>query len=90
MTGANKTDRKQSTSWLKRQEERKKMEAIKLLEREIREKEEEEKRAKVEKIMARKAKLKEKERLERLSLKLSQKKLLRMKRREGRTKKIAG
>ena len=66
------------------------MEAIRLLEREMREKEEAERTEKIEKIKARKLKLAEKQRIERLALKLSQKKLMRLKKREGRTKKIAG
>ncbi|PLW18092.1 hypothetical protein PCASD_16131 [Puccinia coronata f. sp. avenae] len=70
---------KQSTSWLKRQEERKKLEANKKLERDIRDREEQEKQDKIAKIKQRKLLLKEKERLQQLSIKISQKKLARIK-----------
>jgi hypothetical protein len=79
---------KQSTSWLKRQEERKKLEANKKLERDIRDGEEQEKQDKIAKIKQRKLLSKEKERLQQLSIKISQKKLARIKKRQGRTKKI--
>ncbi|KAH9454421.1 hypothetical protein Pst134EB_014507 [Puccinia striiformis f. sp. tritici] len=84
------TGNKQSISWHKRQEERKKMESIKILEREIKDQQEQEQKLKIEKIKARKLKIKENERLEKLKLKISLKKLMRIKKREGRTKKISG
>lgn len=81
---------KQSKSWAKRQIERQKIESVKNLEKQIKLEAETVAEKKKEANRIRKAKIAEKERLEKLSLKLSQKKLARMKKRLGRSKKVSG
>ncbi|KAG0139820.1 hypothetical protein CROQUDRAFT_101007 [Cronartium quercuum f. sp. fusiforme G11] len=81
---------KQSISWAKRQVERQKLNSAKALERQIKSELEAEAERRREAIKARRAKAAEKERLEKLSAKLSQKKLARMKKRLGRSKAISG
>lgn len=66
---------------MKRQEQRKKEEAIKLLEREIKSKEQDERDQKVQRIKDRRLKKLEAERLEAFNLKLNQKKSIRLKNR---------
>ncbi|KNZ60101.1 uncharacterized protein VP01_160g9 [Puccinia sorghi] len=81
---------KESASWHSRQAERKKREAVQQLERTLRTQQEAAREEKLAKIKARKLKLKEKERLASLASKISAKKLLRLRNRQGRSKKIAG
>lgn len=81
---------KQSRSWAKRQVERQKLDSAKAVERQIKADLEAEAERKRETIKARRLKAAEKERLEKLSAKLSQKKLARMKKRLGRSKAISG
>ncbi|CDZ97663.1 Cgr1 [Phaffia rhodozyma] len=79
-----------SASWEARQEKRKKDEAIKLLQNQLKEEREAEEERKRTAIKDRRTRLEEKKRLEEMAARMSAKKLQRMKKRLGRSKKVNG
>lgn len=79
---------KSALNWDKRQEARKKDDAVKKLEREMKEEKETEVERKRKITKERKEKAAEKARLEEMATRMSAKKLQRMKKRMGRTKKV--
>ncbi|AFR95422.1 rRNA-processing protein CGR1 [Cryptococcus neoformans C23] len=78
------------TPFEKRMEKEKAQQAAKQLERELKEEKETDRQRKVNIIKERRARKEEKQREEELRAKMSAKKLQRMKKREGRSKKING
>ncbi|OXC68699.1 rRNA-processing protein CGR1 [Cryptococcus neoformans] len=78
------------TPFEKRMENEKAQQAAKQLERELKEEKETDRQRKVNIIKERRARKEEKQREEELRAKMSAKKLQRMKKREGRSKKING
>ncbi|KAI5835285.1 Cgr1 family-domain-containing protein [Schizophyllum commune] len=75
-------------NWEDRMEKEKKAQAIKKLQAELKEEQEAERKARIDRIKERRAKAEERERIEMEKAKMGARKAARLRRRQGRTKKI--